>query len=204
MHFVTLVASCLLGIFVHFASGKTVPSFCKPDPIVSNASSWSIDGQCPANFTAALVQVGDGKVYGACFLATPYYYVTFEECRRACLEHGAHLPVFPSQEVEAYFVETVMVDARMYWLGLSDETEEGNWTWSYFDVSEPVNYTNWKRGEPNNYFLCGEDFAAIQRNPTSWSDVPNGLLTCACQVANVGLSSSFTVQGRRRVKIAAN
>ena len=196
MHFVTLVASCLLGIFVHFASGKTVPSFCKPDPSVFNASSWSRDGECPANFTAALVQVGAGKVYGACFLATPYD-VTFGECRQACLEHGAHLPVFRSQEVEAYFVDTFHEKHhhKRYWLGLSDESDEGNWRWSYFNTSEKANYTNWKAGEPNDSFTCGEHFASIELGE-GWVDLRKGHISqCACQVANVG-PIPFTLDSR--------
>ena len=33
------------------------------------------------------------------------------------------------------------------WLGLTDEFEEGNWQWV---TGEPLNYTNWYDGEPNN------------------------------------------------------
>ena len=34
------------------------------------------------------------------------------------------------------------------WLGLTDEFEEGNWQWV---TGEPLDYTNWYEGEPNNF-----------------------------------------------------
>lgn len=34
-----------------------------------------------------------------------------------------------------------------YWIGATDENDEGWWTWSN---SKPLTFVNWKRGEPNN------------------------------------------------------
>jgi len=34
------------------------------------------------------------------------------------------------------------------WIGFTDEAEEGKWVWV---TGEPVTFTNWYRGEPNNF-----------------------------------------------------
>jgi hypothetical protein len=53
-----------------------------------------------------------------------------------------------------------------FWIGFNDITQEGNWIWS---SEEPVTYTNWCPGEPNNN-SPGED-AAILDNSGCWLDV---------------------------------
>ena len=40
------------------------------------------------------------------------------------------------------------------WIGMTDAVTENTWVWS---DGEPVTYTNWKGGEPNNW-LEGEEF----------------------------------------------
>ena len=51
-------------------------------------------------------------------------------------------------------------------IGISDSKVEGVWRW--FDGSRP-NYTNWARGEPND-FRSGEDFAEIMINNKKTND----------------------------------
>ncbi|HTY86145.1 MAG TPA: C-type lectin domain-containing protein [Candidatus Acidoferrum sp.] len=64
------------------------------------------------------------------------------------------------------------------WIGLNDAAVEGNWVWA---SGEPVTYTFWAPGEPNNtpnpYDPNGEDYATI-RPPGylpagSWNDLGN-------------------------------
>ncbi len=53
-----------------------------------------------------------------------------------------------------------------YWIGLSDASNEGYFTWTN---GEPVTYTNWASGEPNNYGT-GEDYVEAGPNGV-WNDV---------------------------------
>ena len=51
------------------------------------------------------------------------------------------------------------------WLGLTDEFEEGNWQWV---TGEPLDYTNWYEGEPNNsegleHYAEAINYMAIRR-----------------------------------------
>jgi hypothetical protein len=52
-----------------------------------------------------------------------------------------------------------------HWLGFTDQLAEGQWAWV---TGEPVVYTNWGAGEPNN--SGNEDFAVINWNGTTWND----------------------------------
>ena len=61
------------------------------------------------------------------------------------------------------------------WIGLTDQDSEGVFEWVN---GEPVTYTNWYPGEPNN-FNIGEDFVVINWHfsqgsgvPGDWNDFP--------------------------------
>lgn len=56
------------------------------------------------------------------------------------------------------------------WIGGSDATTEGTWTWTNGDAWF---YTNWWGGEPNN--VGGEDYLAYDYRGSSWAwnDAPN-------------------------------
>ncbi|MFL3007175.1 MAG: lectin-like protein, partial [Candidatus Neomarinimicrobiota bacterium] len=52
------------------------------------------------------------------------------------------------------------------WIGLTDEFEEGNWQWV---TGEPVNFTNWVDGEPNNSGGL-EHYAEMYPFSGEWND----------------------------------
>ncbi|MCK9411769.1 MAG: HYR domain-containing protein [Prolixibacteraceae bacterium] len=59
--------------------------------------------------------------------------------------------------------------AQRIWIGFTDRDVEGTWKWI---TSEPVNYTHWAPGEPNN--AGNEDWAVINWSGTNpdWNDLP--------------------------------
>lgn len=94
-----------------------------------------------------------------------------------CRGMGAHL-VTIQDEAENQFVFGI---SPLSWLGASDEAQEGDWKWV---TGEPLTYTNWSEGEPNN---CGEPdcqpehFAIFSENTPRWNDVPALELPFICE-----------------------
>lgn len=100
---------------------------------------------------------------------------------------GGHLVTLNSAAEQQWIVSTVLqyADAVSYtgcclfvWIGFTDETVEGNWVWI---TGEPVAYTGWLPGEPNNANVSptGEDYAALGTlspgtpNGWGWYDYPS-------------------------------
>ena len=54
-----------------------------------------------------------------------------------------------------------------FWIGFTDEALEGTWVWT---SGEPVSYTNWAPGEPNN---VGDEDYAVQYW-YGWNDTQGG------------------------------
>ncbi|HHM21974.1 MAG TPA: hypothetical protein ENJ20_08110, partial [Bacteroidetes bacterium] len=80
---------------------------------------------------------------------------------------GGHLVVI-NDAGENEFVRNGII-ANTAWLGLTDKDSEGNFVWVN---GEPLNYTNWKSGEPNDQSPNGgsADFAVIKKNNGKWYD----------------------------------
>ena len=93
------------------------------------------------------------------------------------------------------------VGGNDYWIGLTDEVTEGTFEWVNND---PVSYTNWKSGEPNNAGGSGPaDYAVIRGNNGKWYDrggcshykyiveVPCGPEVTVTQIAGPASGSTF-------------
>jgi hypothetical protein len=74
--------------------------------------------------------------------------LTWMEAEIEASEWGGHLVTLNSWEEESW-IKTVFGANEWYWIGFNDIAKEGTWVWS---SGEPVSYTNWAVGEPNN---CG-------------------------------------------------
>lgn len=84
--------------------------------------------------------------------------------------YGGNLVTINS-EAENNFVATNFAPTYNVWIGLNDMAIESQWVWA---SQEPVSYTNWNPGEPNN--MGGEDCAIMYHanRPTAaktWNDI---------------------------------
>jgi hypothetical protein len=100
---------------------------------------------------------------------------------------GGHLVTINDQAEQDWLEATF--DQPELWIGFSDLALEGTWVWS---SGEPVTYTNWSSGEPNDNE--GSEDAAVMNwlhaewpgpdpQPLGWNDLPpSGLLGAVIEV----------------------
>jgi hypothetical protein len=77
---------------------------------------------------------------------------------------GGHLVTLDSQAENDWLVATFGAYGEI-WIGLTDQEVEGVWKWS----NEPITYTNWSPGEPNN--SGNEDFVVLNVGSQNWNDL---------------------------------
>lgn len=95
------------------------------------------------------------------------------QARAEAASLGGYLVAINSDAETAFLLANF--PATEHWIGLSDEIVEGTFVW---DSGEPLIYTNWLPGEPNNYGGL-EDYAVVildQFNGVTggWNDWPTG------------------------------
>lgn len=86
---------------------------------------------------------------------------------------NGHLVTLTSTDEETFILNNLFQNSRpSYWLGASDEEQEGLWQWIsgpetgqvFWQLGNAIdfnqgNHNNWFSGEPNNFGFRGEDFA---------------------------------------------
>jgi len=110
-----------------------------------------------------IVNPGNGHSY---YLLYPTSWTTAES---QAVELGGHLATIndaaENEWVRANVVRCGNVDRRG-WIGFNDEAVEGTFVWV---SGEPISYTNWNAGEPNNGG-AGEDYAEMFGSNGLWND----------------------------------
>lgn len=108
--------------------------------------------------------------------STGHRYVTVSgaswlQAERLANELGGHLVSISSEAENTWIVENFLSQAGspdQLSIGLNDFAVENAFRWS---DHEPVTFTNWAAGEPNND-LNNEDVTTLRSNGT-WNDMPN-------------------------------
>ena len=92
--------------------------------------------------------------------------VSWDAARERCEKAGGYLLVIDSQEEQDFICRQIMNHrGEVFWIGLTDEENEGVW----MDVNgKKAEYFNWGPNEPNN---GGErqNYVSIYTTVTNWS-----------------------------------
>jgi hypothetical protein len=96
---------------------------------------------------------------------------TWTEARSHCKSLGGYLVTVTSKEEQKFlFNQILRYSKKDIWAGATDKDEAGNWKWI---TGEKFDYTNWKRGEPNNENGIEDCLEFRWRAFFKWNDVPS-------------------------------
>ena len=108
------------------------------------------------------------------FYAITTYALPWQQAKEYAQKAGGYL-VSLTDAAENEWVVTTFGEATEFWIGLSDEQEEGKWRWL---SNEEFKYANWAPGEPDN-FRKNQHYVVINSivpdrghlEPGKWKDV---------------------------------
>ncbi|RYY39493.1 MAG: HYR domain-containing protein [Chitinophagaceae bacterium] len=154
----------------------TAPVIACPFNITVNADGNSCGAVVHYNAPSATDNCGNGSLptsipgysYQGTFNGHTYFLsndaTSPEDAHARAIALGGHL-VTISNASENAFVSAM--SPSFIWIGHTDRENEGEFRWV---TSEPVSYTNWNGGEPNNWG-GNEDWAVINWGPNgTWND----------------------------------
>jgi Lectin C-type domain len=132
---------------------------------------------CAAPAAHAQVVAFNGHFYGVTNTSGSWLQAETES-----VNLGGTLATITSQAESNFIINAFLAasppDARPRWIGLTDVAVEGQFAWV---TGEPLTFTNWYPGEPNNSSPDGgEDYVTINWHrslgltptPGAWNDVP--------------------------------
>nr|XP_039265430.1 C-type lectin domain family 4 member E-like [Styela clava] len=105
-----------------------------------------------------------GIVFGDCWYWFSSYTMNWDAAKGECESKGARLATVGVRDNNIrYHLEGIIKDrgGGFYWIGLSDRWNESTWKWSDGIFSTGSN-TSWRKGEPNNHGVKGEDCGALE------------------------------------------
>ena len=99
---------------------------------------------------------------------------TWDDAKKYCENLGGHLATITSQTEQTFLANLISAGSRNhYWLGATDENDEGNWQWV---TGEPWDYSHWAVEQPDNGrgIVGSENYVQIHRIPNPRAPIYEG------------------------------
>ena len=97
---------------------------------------------------------GTDTLSGSCYVLFTAPAETWNNARAKCESLGAQLvkieTAFENEFLKRTFLMSSGTSGVTYWIGLSDQEEEGEWKWTDSSLLRNYMYTEWSTGNPNN------------------------------------------------------
>jgi|GEM_PF-1008709 len=143
-------------------------SFFNPTEIIGFICEWDNTSNTQTTIPSDAVNY-NGHAYKIFDTSMTWY-----DAKSYCESLGGHLVTITSQEEQDFIVNLISSygHKNYYWLGATDELEEGNWLWI---TGEPWVYTAWCPGQPDNFpqMEDTENYLSISRKyDLLWNDLP--------------------------------
>lgn len=193
------------------AADACLESLCLNGGTCVEADSGGLRCLCLSGYSGTWCQTeldqcepGWEKFQGFCYrhFSSRQSWDTAEQHCRTC---GGHLVSVMTPEEQHYINDKFK---EHQWIGLNDRTIEGDFRWS---DGNPLLYENWSKGQPDSYFLSGEDCAVmVWHDEGHWSDVPCNYhlsYTCKKGVSSCGEPPKVAhakVFGKKRPRFETN
>lgn len=123
------------------------------------------------NLNASITMLGHrGGAYKGHYYYPTTNVMTWKDAEAQAQTMGAHL-VTVNDALENKWLRENFIALGSFWIGLTDETNEGTFLWT---SEQPVSFVNWNSGEPNN--SNNEDYVQMAASG-AWSDASATLQT---------------------------
>ncbi len=161
-------ASCSFNITVE----ESITMNCPDDVTLSCPNNTMIvNWQTPTATTCCSNCTAGGQIPGFIYMGSHnghFYYCsnspdTWQNAQNTCATYGGYLAVVNDAAENTYLSNLLTIQSA--YIGLSDHVLEGSFQWVNGD---PVTYTNWYVGQPNNY-NNQQDYVEMLNDGT-WND----------------------------------
>ena len=128
--------------------------------------------ETPLNLKPTAEITYGNKVYRFYTAGIPYALA-----ERYCEELGGNLVKIESEEKNNVIAQKVKELNKTFYIGASDEKEEGKFVWR---DGSAVTYTNWSQNEPNNSADCGGENYVLMYANGKWNDYTGQNVDVGC------------------------
>jgi len=129
--------------------------------------------------------------------------LTWLEAKEACEGKGGYLATITASDENTFISNMIQSGNKyFYWIGGSDELQEGQWEWI---TEENWGFENWFPRQPDNHSDINgmtENYLAMERIVKKWNDLQNsGDLAGDCALKNAGYICEWSGGGKQQATI---